>query len=141
MSTTRYGHEMCLAVLSLKILILGSHEHSPKLQWTRSSMTQSTHGPNWLWSRSPAQSTHGYGYYIYFVDAFSKFTWIYLLRNKSDALQTFVNSKTKLNCSLDSKLSLYSQIGVVNLELFQILFCLVVLSIVPHVLILMNKMT
>ncbi|MCI01978.1 F-box-like/WD repeat-containing protein TBL1XR1-A-like, partial [Trifolium medium] len=33
-----------------------------------------------LWGPSPHTSTLGYKYYITFVDAYSKFTWIYLLK-------------------------------------------------------------
>ena len=41
-----------------------------------------------LWGPAPVAS-HGFLYYIAFVDAFSRFTWIYPLKHKSDALQTF----------------------------------------------------
>jgi hypothetical protein len=37
----------------------------------------------------PNPSTLGYNYYITFVDAFSRFTWIYLLKSKSDAFPIF----------------------------------------------------
>ena len=38
-----------------------------------------------LWGPFPLQSSSGYYYYIHFVDAYSRFAWIYLLRHKSDA--------------------------------------------------------
>ena len=57
-----------------------------------------------LWGPSPVLSSSGYRYYIHFVDAFSRFTWLYLLRNKSEAFQTFLNFKTlaenQLGCSI-----------------------------------------
>jgi len=38
--------------------------------------------------------SHGnFRYYIYFVDAYSRFTWIYLLKNKFDALTTLKQFK------------------------------------------------
>lgn len=42
-----------------------------------------------LWRPSPNTSRNGYSYYISFVDTFSKYTWLYLLRNKSGALNSF----------------------------------------------------
>lgn len=36
--------------------------------------------------------------------AYSTFTWIYLLRNNSDALPTFVNFKTQVELQLHSKI-------------------------------------
>ena len=47
-----------------------------------------------LWGPTPHQSSSDYKYYIHFIDEFSRFTWIYMLRNKSDALQTFIHFKT-----------------------------------------------
>lgn len=38
---------------------------------------------------SPTASRSGYSYYIAFFDYFSMFTWIYLLKYKSDALSAF----------------------------------------------------
>jgi histone deacetylase 1/2 len=47
-----------------------------------------------LWGPSPSPSKLGYHYYISFVDAYSKFTWIYLLKSKSDALVVFILSNS-----------------------------------------------
>uniref|UniRef100_A0A803Q7A1 Uncharacterized protein n=1 Tax=Cannabis sativa TaxID=3483 RepID=A0A803Q7A1_CANSA len=40
-------------------------------------------------------SHNGYKYYMSFVDACTRFTWVYLLKNKSEALRTFLNFKTE----------------------------------------------
>ncbi|KAF7824227.1 Retrovirus-related Pol polyprotein from transposon TNT 1-94 [Senna tora] len=52
-----------------------------------------------LWGPAPVLSSRGYKYYIMFIDAFSKYTWIYLLKAKSDALEAFqlfkLNTKIK----------------------------------------------
>ncbi|KAK2354410.1 putative mitochondrial protein [Trifolium repens] len=53
-----------------------------------------------LWGPSPSPSTLGYSYYISFVDAFSRFTWIYLLKSKSDALTVFKQFKTMVELQL-----------------------------------------
>jgi histone deacetylase 1/2 len=42
-----------------------------------------------LWGPAPFDSYDGYRYYITFVDTFTKYTWIYFLKQKSDALQAF----------------------------------------------------
>jgi histone deacetylase 1/2 len=42
----------------------------------------------------------GYSYYISFVDAFSKFTWIYLLKSKFDALIVFKQFKAMVELQL-----------------------------------------
>ena len=42
-----------------------------------------------LWT-SPIISINGFKYYVNFVDQFSKYTWVYLLKNKSDVYSTFV---------------------------------------------------
>ena len=57
-----------------------------------------------LWGASPVLSSCVYRYFIGLIDAYSRFTWIYLLRNKSDALPTFVNFKTQVELQLDSKI-------------------------------------
>ena len=43
-----------------------------------------------MWGPSP-QSVGRYQYYVSFIDDFSKFTWIYLLRNRSEVFQVFLN--------------------------------------------------
>ena len=57
-----------------------------------------------LWGPSPVQSSNGYKYYIYFVDAFSRYNWIYLLRNKSNSFQTFQNFKAQAKLQLGFKI-------------------------------------
>ncbi|KAL4565872.1 hypothetical protein LXL04_029978 [Taraxacum kok-saghyz] len=42
-----------------------------------------------VWS-SPVTSFDGFKYYIIFVDHFTKYTWIYPLKHKSDSLTTFI---------------------------------------------------
>ena len=49
-----------------------------------------------LWGPAPIQSKNGYTYYISFVDASTRFTWMYLIKNKSDALEIFKMFKTQV---------------------------------------------
>jgi histone deacetylase 1/2 len=53
-----------------------------------------------LWGPSPTVSSLGYHYYITFVDAYSRFTWIYLLKSKSDAFPIFQQFKTMVELQL-----------------------------------------
>ena len=60
-----------------------------------------------LWGLAPVPLSSGYRYYVHFVDAYSKFTWLYLLKNKSDVIQTFINFKTQVELQLDSKIKAF----------------------------------
>lgn len=42
-----------------------------------------------LWGPAPSPSHGGYFYYVAFVDACTKYTWIYFLKNKFDAISAF----------------------------------------------------
>jgi transposase InsO family protein len=42
-----------------------------------------------LWGPAPVVSTNAFRYYLVFVDEFTKFTWVYLLKHKSDTFHTF----------------------------------------------------
>jgi len=46
-----------------------------------------------LWGPSHVSSTNGFLYYITFVGAYSRFTWIYLLKSKSEILNVFQKFK------------------------------------------------
>jgi histone deacetylase 1/2 len=43
-----------------------------------------------IWGPAATVSTSGYKYYISFIDAHSRFTWLYLLKTKGEALNTFL---------------------------------------------------
>lgn len=42
-----------------------------------------------LWGPAAYVSSGNYSYYVTFMDAATRFTWIYFLKNKSDAFQAF----------------------------------------------------
>lgn len=44
-----------------------------------------------LWGSAPMCSDYGYKYYISFVDAHTRYTWAYFLKNKSDAYRVMIN--------------------------------------------------
>ena len=43
-----------------------------------------------LWGPAPLDSINGYKYYVIFVDHYTRFTWLYLLTNKSEVYSKFV---------------------------------------------------
>ena len=49
-----------------------------------------------MWGPAP-QSVGRYQYYVSFIEDFSKFTWIYLLRNRSEVFQVFLRSTSADN--------------------------------------------
>lgn len=57
-----------------------------------------------LWGPSPAASISGFKYYIVFIDDWSRFSWLYPLHNKSDALHAFKKFKTYVENLLDKKI-------------------------------------
>jgi hypothetical protein len=53
----------------------------------------------------PACSTvQGEKYYVSFVDAYSKFIWVYLLRHKFDVFNVFHQFQAKVECALEKKI-------------------------------------
>jgi hypothetical protein len=42
-----------------------------------------------LWGPAPITSSTGFRFYLVLVDDFTKFTWTYLLKHKSDIYQIF----------------------------------------------------
>lgn len=57
-----------------------------------------------LWGPSSVPSINGYKYYILFIDDFSKYTWIYMLKNKSEAFDVFCHFKTQVELQLGHKI-------------------------------------
>jgi histone deacetylase 1/2 len=45
----------------------------------------------------------GPGYYVSFVDAYSRFTWLYLLKRKSDVFHVFIEFQKHVERLLDKK--------------------------------------
>lgn len=47
-----------------------------------------------LWGPAPIPSNNGNLYYLSIIDAFSRYTWIYPIKRKSDTLETFIHFQT-----------------------------------------------
>lgn len=56
-----------------------------------------------VWGHAPV-STSGYKYYVSFVDDYSKFTWIYLMKNKSEVFSIFMHFQSHVERLLNRKI-------------------------------------
>jgi histone deacetylase 1/2 len=58
---------------------------------------------SYIWG--PAQvSVSGHTYYVRFIDAYSRFTWIYLLKPKSDVFKVFLQFQQHVERLLNHKI-------------------------------------
>jgi transposase InsO family protein len=57
-----------------------------------------------VWGPAPITSINGTRYYVSFVDDFSKFTWFFPLKHKSQVLSTFIHFKSTIENLLNHKL-------------------------------------
>jgi histone deacetylase 1/2 len=58
-----------------------------------------------LWSLGPAQtSVSGHNYYVSFIDTYSRFTWLYLLKRKSDVFIVFLKFQAHVERLLNRKI-------------------------------------
>ena len=57
-----------------------------------------------LWGPSPVVSYTGNKYYVIFVDDFTKYTWLYPLKLKSDVFQIFVDFQRRVERQLSQKI-------------------------------------
>lgn len=60
-----------------------------------------------VWGLAPVTSINDYKYYLVFVDDFSKFTWVYLLKFKSDVFTIFKYSKSTVENLYDHKIKIF----------------------------------
>lgn len=59
-----------------------------------------------IWGHTPSFSISGYRFYIIFVDDFSRFTWFFPLKEKSQAFFTFQQFKTLVENQFDLKIKI-----------------------------------
>ena len=57
-----------------------------------------------LWGPTSTPSSHGHRYYIHFIDAYSRFTWIYMIKHKSEAFQVFLHFKSQVELQKGHKI-------------------------------------
>ena len=59
-----------------------------------------------VWGPTPTTSINNFQYYVLFVDDYSKFTWLFLLKFKSDVFEVFKYFKATVDNQLDSKIKI-----------------------------------
>lgn len=57
-----------------------------------------------VWGSAPTSSHFGNLYYVIFVDNFSKYTWLFPLKNKSDVMKIFIEFHVKVEKQFSEKL-------------------------------------
>uniref|UniRef100_A0A803P5A9 Integrase catalytic domain-containing protein n=1 Tax=Cannabis sativa TaxID=3483 RepID=A0A803P5A9_CANSA len=57
-----------------------------------------------LWGPAPINSNTNFKFYIHFLDDYSRFTWLYPLKQKSDALNGFTQFKTMAENQFETKI-------------------------------------
>ena len=57
-----------------------------------------------VWGPAPVNSSNGYRYYLLFVDDFSRFSWLFLLKHKSEVLTTFKHFKATVENQLSKQI-------------------------------------
>ena len=70
-----------------------------------------------VWDPAPTQSVNGFCYYVLFVDHYTRFTWLYLLKDKSDVFPTFTHLRLWLRPNSPLKFKSLDLMGVVNTPL------------------------
>ena len=59
-----------------------------------------------VWGPSPITSLLGFNYYVLFVDDYTRFTWLFLLKSKSEVLFMFKHFKNMVETQHNSKLKI-----------------------------------
>ena len=60
-----------------------------------------------VWGPAPVTSSNGYKYYVSFLDAYSRYTWICLLKTKSEVQQAFMQFKKQIELQLSCKIKVF----------------------------------
>ncbi|KAL0541828.1 hypothetical protein IC582_021892 [Cucumis melo] len=57
-----------------------------------------------IWGPAPTSTVHNYRYYVLFIDDFSRFTWIYFLKHRSELSRTYIEFanmiRTQFSCPI-----------------------------------------
>ena len=78
-----------------------------------------------LWGPSPLVSRNGYSYYVTFIDHFSRFTWLYLLKSKGEVLSVFKSFKAMVENLLSCKIKILQSDWGGRISRFNIFFAAV----------------
>ena len=61
-----------------------------------------------------SSSLRGYAYYVYFIDDFSRKTWVYFMKNKDKVFRKFKEFKALIENHTENKLRIFYQTMVEN---------------------------
>ena len=78
--------------------------HLNKTPLVSTSLLELVHSD--VWGPSPLTSLLGFNYYIIFVDDYSRFTWLFLLKHKTEVLSVFKHFKSMVETQFNSKLKI-----------------------------------
>ena len=90
----------------------------PNSQFTASAPFELVHSD--LWGLAPVNFVNGFRYYILFVDHYSRFSWLYLLKSKTEAFSKFVHFMPWLRLNFLPLLNVLDQMVVENLLLMSL---------------------
>lgn len=63
------------------------------------------------WGPSPTLSKHGYRYYILFVDDFSRYVWLYPMKEKSESHAMFLQFKIHVEYYFHTRIKIFRSDG------------------------------
>ena len=78
--------------------------HLNKTPLVSTSLLELVHSD--VWGPSPLTSPLGFNYYVIFVDDYSQFTWLFLLKHKNEVLFVFKHFKSMVETQFSSKLKI-----------------------------------
>jgi len=64
-----------------------------------------------IWGPSPVKSNLGHNYYVLFIDDYSRFTWLYPLKLKSDFYDTFIQFQKFVENQYSSRINFFQSDG------------------------------
>ena len=79
-----------------------------------------------IWGPAPVTSLDGFSYYVYFIDDFSRYTWLYLLRHRSDVLIVYHQFSEMIFTQFGKRIKVFRSDGA--REYLSSIFCDVVAS-------------
>lgn len=95
-----------------------------------------------IWGPSHVKSNKGFVYYVLFMDAHSRFTWLYPMKLKSDFFEIFLHFQRFVENQLSTKIKIFQSDGRANspVIVFNLTFRIMAFIIKYHVLTLNLKM-
>ena len=64
-----------------------------------------------VWGPAPSSSLGGFSYYICFVDDFSRYTWLYLMRSRSDVFSIYCQFTQMIHTQFGKRIKVFRSDG------------------------------